>query len=107
MLEKAVRWVIIMLVAVFDPLAIMMLLAATESLKWEREKRARKYDPDDGPLTDEQIAQLRESANAFNLPTGEIISKLAFAPNGRDLFVMTTNSKLKILRLPDEGVQST
>ena len=39
--------------------------------------------------------------------TGEIISKLAFAPNGRDLFVMTTNSKLKILRLPDEGVQST
>jgi len=39
--------------------------------------------------------------------TGEIISKLAFAPNGRDLLVITTNSKLKILRLPDEGVQST
>ena len=36
MLEKAVRWVIILLVIVFDPLAIMMLLAATESLKWER-----------------------------------------------------------------------
>jgi hypothetical protein len=31
MLEKAVRWVIILLVIVFDPLAIMMLLAATES----------------------------------------------------------------------------
>jgi WD40 repeat protein len=39
--------------------------------------------------------------------TGEIISKLAFAPNGRDLLVMTTNSKLKILRLPNEGEQST
>lgn len=38
-LEKAVRWVIILLVAVFDPLAVMMLLAATESLKWERAKR--------------------------------------------------------------------
>lgn len=38
-LEKAVRWVIILLVAVFDPLAVMMLLAATESLKWEREKK--------------------------------------------------------------------
>jgi hypothetical protein len=36
MLEKAVRWVIILLVIVFDPLAIMMLLAATESMKWER-----------------------------------------------------------------------
>jgi hypothetical protein len=35
-LERAVRWVIILLVCVFDPLAIMMLLAATESLKWAR-----------------------------------------------------------------------
>ena len=39
LLEKAVRWVIIILVIVFDPLAIFMLLAATESLKWERAKR--------------------------------------------------------------------
>ena len=37
-LEAAVRWVIVMLVIVFDPLAIMMLLAATESLKWERQR---------------------------------------------------------------------
>ena len=38
-LEKAVRWVIIILVLVFDPLAIMMVLAATESLKWEKENK--------------------------------------------------------------------
>jgi hypothetical protein len=38
LLEKAVTWVIIIIVAVFDPLAIMMLLAATESLKWERHR---------------------------------------------------------------------
>ena len=38
--------------------------------------------------------------------TGEVISKILFAPNGRDLLVMTTSSKLKILRLPDEGIQS-
>jgi hypothetical protein len=36
LLEKAVRWVIIILVVVFDPLAIFMLLAATESYKWEK-----------------------------------------------------------------------
>ena len=36
LLEKAVRWVIIILVIVFDPLAIFMLLAATESFKWEK-----------------------------------------------------------------------
>jgi hypothetical protein len=38
LLEKAVRWVIILLVIVFDPLAIAMVLAATESLKWERQR---------------------------------------------------------------------
>ena len=73
-LERAVRWVIIILVVVFDPLAIMMVLAATESLKWERERRLQPaYEPDDGPLTDEQIEQLRETAQA-ELPTGEVVT---------------------------------
>ena len=77
-LERAVRWVIILLVCVFDPLAIMMLLAATESLKWAREKPKIKidepieesvkedslpeYEPDDGPLTNDQLEQIQESA---------------------------------------------
>jgi hypothetical protein len=39
LLEKAVRWVIIILVIVFDPLAIFMLLAATESYRWEKARR--------------------------------------------------------------------
>jgi hypothetical protein len=53
LLEKAVRWVIIILVVVFDPLAIMMLLAATESYRWERNKPAQQaveeqhHDPKD------------------------------------------------------------
>lgn len=38
MLEHAVRWVIILIVAVFDPLAVMMLLAATESMTWIRQR---------------------------------------------------------------------
>ena len=33
-LERAVSWLIIVIVAVFDPLAVMMLLAFTESRKW-------------------------------------------------------------------------
>ena len=40
MLEKAVTWVIILIVFVFDPLAIMMLLAATSTLTWRREDKA-------------------------------------------------------------------
>jgi hypothetical protein len=73
LLERAVRWVIIILVVVFDPLAIMMVLASTESMKWERERRLRPaYEPDDGPLTDAQVAQLRETAEP-ELPKGEVV----------------------------------
>ena len=74
-LEKAVRWVIIILVSVFDPLAIMMLLAATESLKWNREK---KYPADDGPLTDEQVKQVQDLVE--DLPAGETVVKSTLFP---------------------------
>jgi hypothetical protein len=45
MLEKAVTWVIILIIFVFDPLAIMMLLAATESMKWARETKKSLLSP--------------------------------------------------------------
>jgi hypothetical protein len=74
LLERAVRWVIIILVVVFDPLAIMMVLAATESMKWERDARRRPaYEPDDGPLTDQQVEQLRATAEP-ELPRRETVT---------------------------------
>jgi hypothetical protein len=48
---------------VFDPLALVLLLAATKTLEWERGvniigfSRKPEYEPDDGPLTDEQLDQ--------------------------------------------------
>ena len=81
MLEAAVRWVIILLVIVFDPLAIALVLAANASREWDKEKDEEgdsplgtepistptvtepAYEPDDGPLTDEQIIQIKESVN--------------------------------------------
>ena len=48
LLEKAVRWVIIILVLVFDPLAIALILAANSSMRWVNEKPK----PDDSPLTE-------------------------------------------------------
>ena len=51
LLERAVRWVIIILVLVFDPLAVFMLLAATESLAWERAARHRIAKPDPPQVT--------------------------------------------------------
>ena len=81
-LEKAVRWVIILIVVVFDPLALTLLLAATKALEWERgvdlfnpkKKDEPEYEQDDGPLTDEQLNQIQEIAKA-DLPTGPVISK--------------------------------
>ena len=39
---------------------------------WNRE--VPKYEPDDGPLTNEQVQQIQEEANK-DLPTGEIITQ--------------------------------
>ena len=75
-LEKAVRWVIILIVAVFDPLALVLILAAQQSIKWAREDKEAKpedppmiaeavnepdYEADDGPLTDEELDQIKAS----------------------------------------------
>lgn len=39
MLEKAVTWIIITIVVVFDPLAVIMLLAAQMTFAWKQEER--------------------------------------------------------------------
>lgn len=60
LLEKAVRWVIILLIFVFDPLALMLVIAAISSYKWEFDEK-KKEEPfvDTGskgylPLTDSE-----------------------------------------------------
>jgi hypothetical protein len=87
-LEAAVRWVIILLVIVFDPLAIALVLAANASKEWDEEKDEEgdsplgnetpstptvtepepAYEPDDGPLTDDQIKQIIATAETPKEP---------------------------------------
>jgi len=91
LLERAVRWVIILLVLVFDPLALILILAAEQTVEWSREDDKTKaekdqkregwhqewipdseawpewdetaaYEPDDGPLTDEQLEAIKAAA---------------------------------------------
>jgi hypothetical protein len=90
MLEAAVRWVIILLVIVFDPLAIALVLAANASKEWDKEKEDEEgdsplgnetpstpavtepaYEPDDGPLTKEQIEQIKQSVNNLEVTPEE------------------------------------
>lgn len=136
-LEKAVTWVIILIVVVFDPLAVMLLLASQYSFGLLRRKddvvpitqdmmdetnrlvkdvgvdldnplpddleewfehahavaksidngtyQAPGYEPDDGPLTDDQIKQIREIAG-IDLPTGEVIVKTSLFPDVEEEF---------------------
>ena len=90
LLEAAVRWVIILIVIVFDPLALCLILAANKQLEWARQGRGGwvhdeeekpvptvaateeppaesppPYEPDDAQLTEEQLEQIRAiAANA-------------------------------------------
>jgi len=77
-LERAVRWVIILLVIVFDPLALMLVLAANQSKDWDNEDEP-SYEPDDGPVNEEALEALRERVKE-ELPVGEPISKEELFP---------------------------
>jgi hypothetical protein len=94
-LEKAVTWVIIIIVSVFDPLAVILLLASQYSFQWFRKAEEEEsswiddqandlnnslfvaqpaYEPDDGPLTEQQVEQVKENVKD-ELPTGATITK--------------------------------
>lgn len=83
LLERAVRWVIILLVFVFDPLALILILAAEQTLIWNREDKRKKedeYELDDGPLTDEQYEEIKQAADV-----DEDIAMQKFFDNGKEL----------------------
>ena len=56
-LERSVRWVIILIVIVFDPLALTLLLAATKSLEWEHDINlfAPKKKEDEADKADQEL----------------------------------------------------
>ena len=96
LLEKAVRWVIILIVLVFDPLALVLILAADQTFEWHRPKKKLpyeldaeqtgwkqtwqpisedpwhdepKYEPDDGPMTDKQIEDIKQASGVDQTST--------------------------------------
>ena len=80
LLEKAVRLVIIMIVLVFDPLALTLILAANKQFEWARQGKGGfvhdepAYPPDDGPIDQAALDALRKQAKE-DLPTGEVVVK--------------------------------
>ena len=89
-LERAVTWVIITIIVVFDPLAVIMLLAAQMTFGWNRKdghdplesqpETVPTYEQDNGALTDEQLAQINamlEEAKEVQEPVEPIEEKLS------------------------------
>ena len=66
LLEAAVRWVIILIVAVFDPLALVLILAAQQSLRWGKEVSSQDLLPQSGAsgivtdTVDDQIDKIEQ-----------------------------------------------
>ena len=84
MLEQAVTWIIILIVIVFDPLAVIMLLASQMTFSWAQEQKENRisaelpaveekaaYEEDAGPLSEEFIEELKGSAP---VPTGNTVT---------------------------------
>lgn len=57
-LERAVRWVIILLVVVFDPLALVLVIGANQSREWDKQEIVD--EPDEHPVNMETLEALRE-----------------------------------------------
>jgi len=130
-LERAVTWVIIIIVSVFDPLAVILLLASQYSFQWfrkaEEEQQAHgdsltterentivvdptvtevpAYEPDNGPLTDSQITQIKElvvESKVEPIPCNLCGTTLAVVP-GIGLFC--PNKECGVIEEPVEETQ--
>jgi hypothetical protein len=66
LLEKAVRWVIIIIVIVFDPLAVILLLASQYSFQW-----FRKQEEDSNEDVDKWFADRKERAQELDKEAAE------------------------------------
>jgi hypothetical protein len=65
MLEAAVRWVIILIVIVFDPLALCLILAANKQLEWGRRGRGNWVHDEDEQDAKEEKRSFEALVNFF------------------------------------------
>ena len=72
LLEKAVRWVIILLVIVFDPLAIALVLAANASKDWDKEEPVKEEQEEEEISEDEVKTPWPEQVAPITAPTEPI-----------------------------------
>ncbi len=100
LLESAVRWVIIIIVFVFDPLAIVLILAATSSIDWSKlDRRKKKHDE-----IIEQIEETKEAAElaALQAQADSVPVALMLPPEP-----IPSPSEDEMLKLVEEAIAAT
>lgn len=101
LLERAVRWVIILIVIVFDPLALTLILAANKQFEWARagkggwvhdDEPAQNINPyppgvEQRPWTEEELAALNELDKKVNpdREADEFFERARFAAQAADI----------------------
>lgn len=78
-LERAVTWVIITLIVVFDPLAVILLLASQISFQRFRERDAAVTE--DTINIKEELEDLRRELDVPEIPIEEVVETVKEAPN--------------------------
>jgi peptidoglycan hydrolase-like protein with peptidoglycan-binding domain len=91
LLEEAVRWVIIIIIFVFDPLAVLLLIASQYTFDIQRQIKKQKKDDDD----DKQIAV--EPGNSG----GETESRLPVIQSEEYVEPVGTRSQGRSVAVPD------
>jgi hypothetical protein len=100
-LERAVRWVIILLVIVFDPLALVLIMAALSSYRWEFEDDKKEEKKIVEPKVEEPIDT--DPVKAIEEPVGEVLASdselTADSQTQDDQSAQTVKKKLSIFTL--------
>lgn len=99
-LEKAVTWVIVIIVLVFDPLAVLLLLASQLSFQWARQEQDQKLLAQQLDQQDNDEPAHDKPDETFDKPTIEDL-----APSKNDL-IEEANTKLAEIT-PEVDIETT
>lgn len=94
LLERAVRWMIILLVAVFDPLAISLVVAVNHGLEYERK---RKQEEAEAKEEDSEPQKKSADLTKTEVTLAQTPEQMTLFPNQSNLNLTSVNQRLSTL----------
>ena len=106
-LERAVRWVIILLVIVFDPLAIMLVIAANQSKDWDKAIWKEETDAEANARIDSELAETILDREIGQPPTPEELDAIVNEPIVEEPIVVEVIEPIAIAVVEETKVEPT